>query len=210
MLPRNLRPIRLSRRPRPFNSTDWIFEVKFDGFRSLAHLEEGRCELISRNGNTFKTFPQLSSALPNQLAVANAVIDGEIVCLDDYGRSVFNDLLFHRGHPFFYVFDLLFLNGEDLRELPLMHRKARLRSIVPRESSHILYLDHIETEGVALFEHACALDLEGIVAKRKDSRYRATEKPSPNWVKIKNANYTQTEGRAELFERSVAATRAHN
>jgi bifunctional non-homologous end joining protein LigD len=92
------------------------------------------------------------------------------------------------------------LNGEDLRDLTLIERKARLRSIVPRESSHMLYLDHIETEGVALFEHACALDLEGMVAKRKDSKYRASEKPSPNWVKIKNAKYTQAEGRAEVFE----------
>jgi ATP-dependent DNA ligase len=68
------------------------------------------------------------------------------------------------------------------------------------ECSHLLYLDHIQAEGVALFEHACSLDLEGIIAKRKDSRYGVTDKPSGDWVKIKNASYSQAQGRAELFE----------
>jgi bifunctional non-homologous end joining protein LigD len=102
----------------------------------------------------------------------------------------------------FFAFDLLHLNGEDLRGLPLIQRKARLKRLLRRKRSRILYVDHIEKHGPRLFEKACGLDLEGIVAKWKDSLYRATEKPSPYWIKIKNRNYTQAEGREELFERA--------
>src|SRR5438105_4250821 len=117
-LPRNLRPTLLSRRPRPFDSDDFIFEIKFDGFRSLAFIEHGVCTLVSRNRNPLR-FPNLANAIADNLTVAgsrtveNAVIDGEIVCLDNQGRSVFDDLLFRRAEPFFYAFDLLWLNGED-------------------------------------------------------------------------------------------------
>jgi ATP-dependent DNA ligase len=116
------------------------------------------------------------------------------------GRSIFNDLLFRRRQCLFFAFDLLHLNGEDLRGLPVVERKARLRRLLRRKRSRILYVDHIEKDGLRLFEAVCDLDLEGIVAKRKDSLYRATEKPSPYWIKIKNRNYTQAEGREELFD----------
>ena len=133
------------------------------------------------------------------LRVENAVIDGEIACVDDTGRSIFNDLLFRRRECLFFAFDLLHLNGEDLRGLPLLERKSRLRRLLRRQRAGILYVDHIERDGQRLFEKVCDLDLEGIVAKRKDSQYRAAEKPSPYWIKIKNRNYTQAEGREELF-----------
>src|SRR5207249_5207325 len=113
----------------------------------------------------------------------SAVLDGEIVCLDDAGRSVFNDPMFRRGECFFYAFDFLFVDGEDLRELPLVERKARLRKVIPRKRSRLLYLDHIEERGRELFESVCRMDLEGIVAKRKDMSYRASAKPSPHWIK---------------------------
>jgi bifunctional non-homologous end joining protein LigD len=133
--------------------------------------------------------------------VQNAVVDGEIVCLDEYGRSLFNDLLFRRGTPFFYAFDLLWLNGEDMRRSPLVERKARLKSLLPKGPSRLLFVDHFENEGVRLFESACALDLEGIVAKRKASHYHAASKASRDWIKIKNSRYNQAVGRDELFER---------
>ena len=104
----------------------------------------------------------------------------------------------------FFAFDLLFLNGEDLRTLPLIERKARLKKLVPKKQSCMLYVDHIQLRGQKLFEKACELDLEGIVAKRKDSQYRTTDRPSPYWIKIKNPTYSQAEGREELFDRSPA------
>ena len=127
------------------------------------------------------------------------MLDGEIACVDDSGRSVFNDLLFRRRECVFFAFDLLFLNGEHLRELPLIARKARLQRLLRRKRSPVLYVDHIEAEGRQFFEKVCELDLEGIVAKRKSAAYRATEKASPYWIKIKNPRYSQAEGRHELL-----------
>src|SRR5437660_3203559 len=97
----------LGRLAGPFNHRDWIFEIKWDGFRSLAFIENGRCRLVSRKGNEFKSFPALNLALPAECGATNAVLDGEIVCLDAAGVSQFTDLLFRRGEPRFYAFDLL-------------------------------------------------------------------------------------------------------
>ena len=147
----------------------------------------------------FRGFRELATRIGRRLKV-DAVLDGEIVVLDEYGRSQFNDLLFRRGAVYFYAFDLLSLNREDLRSLPLIERKARLRRLIRRGKSHLLYVDHIEQRGCELFKRICELDLEGIVAKRAVSKYRATELPSRDWIKIKNPNYTQKKGRAELFD----------
>src|SRR5262249_32829856 len=106
-------PIRLSRRAEPFDSSDFIYEIKHDGFRALASVQAGECQLVSRNGNVFRGFRELSEWIGRRLKV-DAILDGEIVVLDEYGRSQFNDLLFHRGSQYFYAFDLLLLNGEDL------------------------------------------------------------------------------------------------
>ena len=102
----------------------------------------------------------------------------------------------------YFAFDLLLLNGDDLRELPLVERKARLKTLIRKHRLRMLYVDHIEQRGCEFFDKACELDLEGVVAKRKDSRYRVTEKRSPHWIKIKNRNYSQAEVREELFERA--------
>lgn len=83
-------------RSQPFDSDDFIYELKIDGFRSLAYIENGHCDLVSRNGNTFRNFKDLAQCIAKNLRVENAVIDGEIACVDDLGRSVFNDLLFRR------------------------------------------------------------------------------------------------------------------
>jgi ATP-dependent DNA ligase len=96
---------------------------------------------------------------------------------------------------------LLFLNGKDLRTLPLIKRKAVLKKLLRRKRSRILYLDQVESDGRLLFEQIVAMDLEGIVCKRKDSSYKVTEKPSQYWIKVKNPKYSQLEGREELFER---------
>ncbi len=175
-------------------------EVKFDGFRALAYIEDGTCRLVSRRRHEYKSFRDLCGSIALHLKVKDAVLDGEIVCLDAQGRSQFKELLFRRGEPFFYAFDLLWLNEKDVRGLPLVERKARLRRLLGRRRSHILYLDHLEMNGSGLFKQACKLDLEGIVAKWKDGQYIADNKRS-TWVKIKNPKYSQAEGREELFER---------
>jgi bifunctional non-homologous end joining protein LigD len=141
VLLRNLRPIRLSRRPEPFNSDQFIFELKIDGFRALAHMEAGKGELISRNGNTFRGFADLATWIAEHLRVESAVLDGETACVDDACRPVFRDLLFRRRQCVFIAFDLLYLNGKDLRMLPLIDRKALLTKLLRRKRSRILYLD---------------------------------------------------------------------
>ena len=138
--------------------------MKIDGFRALAYVENGQCELVSRNGNTFRNFKNLARWIGENLPIENAVIDVEIACVDDSGRSVFNDLLFRRRDCLLFAFDLLFLNGVDLRPLPLLERKTRLKTLLRRKRSQMFYVDHIETQGGKLFEKVCSLDLEGIVA----------------------------------------------
>ncbi len=188
----------LVQQPDPFDHPDWIFEVKFDGFRSLAYVSDGVCELVSRKGKTYQRFKDLRECIGADLSVDSAILDGEIVCLDDEGRSLFHDLMFHRGEPYLYAFDLLFLNGADLREQPLLERKAKLQEIIPDSPSRLLYLDHIEEQGVELFQMGCERDLEGIVAKPKQSLYPTGR--GSTWIKVKNPAYSQAEGRRELFE----------
>jgi bifunctional non-homologous end joining protein LigD len=151
----------------PFSHPDWIFELKWDGFRSLAYIDNGRCRLVSRNGNDFNSFPKLSESIARALASRSAVFNGEIVCLDRRGKPQFMDLLHRHGEPRFVAFDLLRIDGEDLRYVPLMERKAKLRALVSNKNDHLLYCDHVETHGEKLFALACKKDLEGIVAKRK-------------------------------------------
>ena len=191
-------PLTLGRVPEPFSHPDWLFEVKWDGFRSLVRIEHGKCRLISRKGNEFKSFRALNESFLSELKIRSAVLDGEIVCLNDGGKPEFRDLLHRRGEPRFVAFDLLWYDGQDLRFSPLTERKQKLRTIVPTASERILYCDHVEGDGESLFQLACDSDLEGIVAKRKFDPY--IEKQA-SWLKIRNTSYSQWEGREELFER---------
>jgi bifunctional non-homologous end joining protein LigD len=129
------------------------------------------------------------------------LLDGELVVVDHLGRSVFADMMQRRHPARYFAFDLHSLNGEDLTKLPLLIRKEKVKRILPSRSAHILYVDHSRGNGTALFRVACQLDLEGIVAKRADSRYE----DNPNerkWIKIKNPAYGQKEGRGDLFKRA--------
>jgi bifunctional non-homologous end joining protein LigD len=193
--------MRLSRRSEPFDSDEFIYELKIDGFRALAHIACGKCELVSRNGNVFHGFRELATWIAEHLKVENAVLDGEICCVGEDGRPNFRDLLFRQSQAIFIAFDLLYLNGKDLRLQPLIQRKAMLKKLLRRRRSRLLYLDHVEAHGCLLFEKIVKMDLEGVVAKRKDSPYKVTDKPSRYWIKVKNSRYTQLEGREELFER---------
>jgi len=119
-------PMPLSRKPAPFDHPEWVFELKYDGFRSLAIIQSGRCELISRNGHPFNSFSDLRKGLTSPYQ-GKTVFDGEIVCLDKRGKPQFRDLLFHRAEPYFCAFDLLMIDGKDLRLERLTDRKHELR-----------------------------------------------------------------------------------
>jgi bifunctional non-homologous end joining protein LigD len=116
------------------------------------------------------------------------------------GKSQFKSLMYRRGEPYFYAFDILQLNGEDLRSMPLSPRKRTWKRLTPKQPSAILSVDHIEQRGEDLFEFACRTDLEGIVAKLRSGTYDCHHATS--WVKIKNLHYTQMAGRQELFHRN--------
>jgi bifunctional non-homologous end joining protein LigD len=191
-------PLTLGRAPAPFSNPDWLFEVKWDGFRSLVRIEQGKCRLISRKGNEFKSFRTLNESILAELRVRSAVLDGEIVCLNNAGKTEFRDLLSRRGEPRFVAFDLLWCDGQDLRYSPLTERKHRPRSILPKDSERLMYCDHVEHDGEGLFRVACENDLEGVVAKRKFDPYIENQ---ASWLKIRNTSYSQWEGRQELFER---------
>lgn len=202
-------PIPLTRRAEPFSHPDWVFEIKWDGFRALLYSGMEGVRLISRNGYTFKSFPALCEGLARDLKGRRCVLDGEIVCLDSQGQPQFRELLFRRAEPFFYAFDILwdehaksddeeemrrFRNGEDTRYLPLVDRKQRLRRVMPRHGERLLYCDHVEMLGQELFQLACERDLEGIVAKRKFDPHLPDH---ASWLKIRNHNDSQWIGREE-------------
>jgi bifunctional non-homologous end joining protein LigD len=196
-------PMPLQKRRLPFDHPDWLFELKYDGFRALAHIRSGRCKLVSRHGNPFASFSNLAGAIASALPlVQDAVLDGEIVCLDRRGRPQFKNLLFRRGEPCFFAFDLLWNAAKDHRLDSLADRKQeliRLLSKVPL-SAPIKYADYVEGAGLALFERACKLDLEGIVAKHKYGPY-VSDRERTTWSKIRNRSYSQMVGREQLFER---------
>jgi bifunctional non-homologous end joining protein LigD len=206
-------PLSLTCARLPFSRPDWIFEIKWDGFRALLYSDEEGIRLVSRNRNEFKSFPSLCEGLTRDLRGRRCVLDGEIVCLDSQGKPQFTNLLFRRAEPVFYAFDILwdehavsddeeemrrFRNGEDVRYLPLTDRKLRLRRVVPKRGERLLYCDHINEDGEGLFRLACKHDLEGIVAKRQGDPYLPEH---ASWLKIRNHDYSQWQGREELFER---------
>lgn len=180
-----------------FDHEDFLFELKMDGFRAMAYIAENGSRLLSKNGHVMKRFAKLANAIRDGLK-CEAVLDGEIVVLDSEGRPRFYDLLRRRGEPVFYVFDVLWLAGKDLRFRPLVERKRILRSILPPQPSELLYADHVEERGIDFFRLVCERDLEGIVAKRRLGTY------GESWFKIRNPVYSQYEGRRGLFEKKYA------
>ena len=188
-------PAKLARSLEPFDDPDWLFELKHDGFRSLAYLEDGHCRLVSRRRNQYKSFETLRDVLA-RLKAHNAILDGEIVALDTSGVSQFKELLYRRGRAVFFAFDLVWLDGTDLRQTPLVERKKKLKKLIERsECSEIMYSQHVERDGTLLFQEVCERNLEGIVCKRRMGVYS-----EHGWLKVKNPHYTQTEGRHEMFE----------
>jgi bifunctional non-homologous end joining protein LigD len=192
------RPQPLIRVPEAFDAREWVFELKHDGFRALAIVEGHRCTLVSRRGHVFAQWPQLSEELAHTVKARHAVLDGEVVCLKRDGASDFHALLFRRDWPYFLAFDILELDGRDLRAEPLLTRKRILKGLMPRHASRLRYVDHVRERGRELFDLACAHDAEGVVAKWTRGRY-STDGVTTSWLKIKNADYSQAIGRHELF-----------
>jgi bifunctional non-homologous end joining protein LigD len=194
-------PMPLRKRKSAFNHSDFIFEVKWDGFRAIAVIEHGRTQLISRNGHRFSSFADLEKLISAGLPDTTAVIDGEICSLDKRGRPQFNNLLFHRGNYLcFLAFDLLMMYGKDYRRERLLDRKQELRKLLSGSDARIQYVAYVDGRGVPLFEQACQHDLEGIVAKQKHAPY-VTDREQSTWFKIRNPHYSQWAGREKLFER---------
>ncbi len=172
----------------PFDDQDWLFEIKWDGYRAIADLQNKSVDLYSRNGNSFvANYPELIRALGDlQL---NAILDGEIVAFNDQGMPDFQSLQQYGQAPVsaieYYVFDLLFHNGKDYRDRPLIERKAQLSKLIPEEGRLIRYCDHIEGEGIHFFDAIKEKGLEGMIAKRMDSNYREGTRNGA-WLKIKH------------------------
>lgn len=203
----------------PFDSSDWLFEIKWDGYRAIVFVDEGHARFVSRNQNDLTAqYPDLHG-LPEFLKAKTAILDGEIVALDEQGRSSFSLMQQrtgfrdrkHRVTPrpdvsvLYYAFDLLYLNEYDLHRVPLESRKEALAALLEAPSDVIRLSDHFIGDGKALFEAAARQGLEGILAKRRGSFYE--ERRSREWLKIKITRrleaviggYTEPEGSRAHF-----------
>lgn len=191
---------------------DWLYEIKFDGYRALALRGTDETRLLSRNEKDLGAkFAPVRDAVA-ALNVRDAIIDGEIVALDAEGRSSFQLLQqyeLNRKKPplYFYVFDLLRLNGEDLRRLPLAERRAALESILPADADGVIrYSGSLGGDAAPLLAQARRIGLEGLIGKRTDSLYEAGAR-SGAWIKLKLAQeqefviggYTEPEGSRKFF-----------
>jgi bifunctional non-homologous end joining protein LigD len=163
----------------------WVHEIKHDGYRIMARRIEDRVKLYTRRGfNWADRYPQIVDSL-RALRVRSVMMDGEAVWCGRDGRSDFDRLhsRAHDGAVILFAFDLIELNGEDLRPAPLGERKGKLEKLLAR-SGGIRFSEHIEGDGAVIFAQACKLGLEGIVSKRRDLPYRSGRCKA--WVKIKN------------------------
>lgn len=179
---------------RPFDSPEWIFEVKYDGLRAFACCDGRNTVLLSAEGKPYTAaFPILTRCVADALGGVPAVLDGEIVYLDGTGRPRYRPLAARKRPQHFYAFDLLMLNHEDLRQAPLYERKNLLADIIAG-SRFVRYARHVPERGIALFEAACSHDLEGIVAKWRHGAY-APGGRSPSWLALPNQSYSQARRR---------------
>ena len=202
---------------RPFDDPEWLFEIKWDGYRAVSFLQDGKVRLVSRNQNELTgEFPELNE-LSKLIKAKNAVLDGEVVALDEQGRASFSLMQQRTGirkggrrvgarrelQIVYYIFDLLYVDGFDLRRVALEQRKQVLAQIIAR-SELVRYSDHFP-QGLALFEVAKQKGLEGILAKKRASHYE--ERRSREWLKIKVTQtvdcvvggYTDPEGSRQYF-----------
>jgi bifunctional non-homologous end joining protein LigD len=171
----------------PPSGAGWVHEIKHDGFRLMVRRDPAGIRLITRNGHDWSgRFPLIAQAA-SALRVRSFLIDGEAVACDGDGMPSFDRLRYRRadGHVFLYAFDLIELNGDDLRREPLEVRKATLASVLAKAGLGLRFNEHLEHDGgEVVFRHACQLGLEGIVSKRLGSLYRSG--CSRDWLMMKN------------------------
>ena len=174
----------------PPEGEDWVHEIKLDGYRIVARYERGEVRLFTRRGNDWTARAPSVAASVSKLAVDSAVLDGEIVSLQKSGVSSFQALQNalsegRSGQLVYFVFDLMFLDGEDLRGRPLLERKELLAALLARgpKSEHLRSSEHVRSAGRKVFEQACKLGLEGTIAKRASAPYRPGR--GKDWLKIK-------------------------
>ena len=192
----------------PFDDKDWLYEIKWDGYRAIAEINKGDVKLYSRNGNTFEnSYPIVVDEL--RKIKPKAVLDGEIVVLNEEGHPEFQLLQHYEENTHrpiqFYAFDILFLNGHNTCELPLIERKELLQGIIPKNEV-IKYSDHIMENGIAFFKATKEKNLEGIMAKKANSQYYIGKRTN-EWLKIKNhrtqeaiiCGYTKPGGARKYF-----------
>jgi bifunctional non-homologous end joining protein LigD len=218
-MPTTIHPMLATPVNEPFDGAEWLFEIKWDGYRAIAFIDNGKLRLVSRNQNELTPrFPELKD-MPKYIKAKTAILDGEVVALDDEGRASFSLMQQRTGfHPggrraavkkadvpvLYYAFDLLYLDGYDWRKVSLEDRKKKLASLIIAGDS-VRYSDHYEKQGKALFEMARAKGLEGILAKKRDSIYQ--ERRTSEWLKIKITHrleaviggYTEPEGSRAHF-----------
>jgi bifunctional non-homologous end joining protein LigD len=167
---------------------EWLHEIKLDGYRVLARIDRGRVKLLTRSGQDWTAkFPSLAAAA-ERLRAKSALLDGEVVVLDAHGISHFQSLqeALSPGRTqdlLYFVFDLLYLDGRDLRSLPLFERKALLARLLRGSGNTIRYSEHVEGQGGRFYDKACRMGLEGIISKQKDAPYRSGRGTA--WVKVK-------------------------
>lgn len=217
-MPHDIHPMLAHLVEQAFDGDDWLFEVKWDGYRAIAECEEGQVRLYSRNFLSFNDkFPNIVQALAK---LDGTVLDGELVVLDAEGRSDFQLLQNYLRDPTsrqalrFYVFDMLYHQGNDLRDLPLLERKKWLKVVLKQLNSPlILYSDHVLKEGKKLFQEAVKKRIEGIIAKEIHSPY--LPKRSKSWLKVKThlrqevviAGFTQPRGSRKKLGALVVGVR---
>lgn len=184
--PWRVKPMLCTLVDKPFSDADWLFEMKWDGYRAVAAKHGGDLQLYSRNSTDFKDhYPPIYEALHS--LKHDVILDGEIVVVDKAGKPHFEALQNWRKEPtgqlVYYVFDILWCEGRDIRNMPLIERKRILQSILPK-STIIRYSDHVEAKGEELFKKVREQHLEGVVAKKRESAYRENNRGEA-WLKIK-------------------------
>ena len=214
-----IKPMLAKETDTPFDDKNWIFEIKWDGYRAISEVKKDAIELYSRNGNSFNTtYPVVYNELKK--IKHEVVLDGEIVIINEEGKSDFQKLQHYEDntqYPIcYYVFDILMLNGINTKELPLIERKELLEKVIPK-SSVIKYSEHIIGSGIDFFKAAKSNDLEGIMAKKASSEYNTGTRTN-DWLKIKHhkseevviVGFTKPTGSRSYFGALVLAVKDEN
>ena len=197
-----IEPVTLQPWARPFDGPEWMFEPKYEGFRGLLCATPAGCEIRTPRAHRAERFSDLLQRIARVLGARQAVLDGQVVALDAKGKPVLRDLLKGRGYLAFAAADLVWLDGQDLRGLPLAERKRKLAELLPADTGPLYKVFTLAEHGRALFETARRMDLEGVVAKRAADPYG----PETLWYVIRNPAYLGEAARG-LPERGRRARR---